>query len=63
MRFAYGPGRPALRGLDLVIPAGLSVALVGPSGAGKSTMLNLILRFYDVDARRACCSTARTCAR
>ena len=49
VRFGYRPARPALRGLDLVIPAGLSVALVGPSGAGKSTMLNLILRFYDVD--------------
>ncbi len=49
VRFGYRPTRPALRGVDLVIPAGLSVALVGPSGAGKSTMLNLILRFYDVD--------------
>lgn len=49
VRFGYRPGRPALCDLDLVIPAGRSVALVGPSGAGKSTMLNLILRFYDVD--------------
>jgi subfamily B ATP-binding cassette protein MsbA len=49
VRFEYRPNRPTLRGLDLVIPAGLSVALVGPSGAGKSTMLNLILRFYEVD--------------
>jgi len=47
--FGYRPGRPALRGLDLTIPAGRSVAVVGPSGAGKSTMLNLLLRFYDVD--------------
>ena len=47
--FGYRPGRPALRGLDLVIPAGKVVALVGPSGAGKSTMLNLLLRFYEVD--------------
>jgi subfamily B ATP-binding cassette protein MsbA len=46
--FRYRPDRPALHGLDLVIPAGRSVALVGPSGAGKSTMLNLLLRFYDV---------------
>jgi ATP-binding cassette, subfamily B, bacterial MsbA len=47
--FAYRPDRPALRGLDLAIPAGGSVALVGPSGAGKSTVLNLLLCFWDVD--------------
>jgi len=49
VRFGYRPQRPALRGLDLVVPAGNSMALVGPSGAGKSTMLNLLLRFFDVD--------------
>jgi len=47
--FAYRPGRPALRRLDLAIPAGSLVALVGPSGAGKSTVLNLLLRLWDVD--------------
>ncbi|HET6518486.1 MAG TPA: ABC transporter ATP-binding protein, partial [Geminicoccaceae bacterium] len=50
--FGYRPDRPALNGLDLVVPAGTTVALVGPSGGGKSTMLNLLLRFYDVDDGR-----------
>ena len=49
--FAY-PGRPdlpALRGFDLNVRRGETVALVGPSGAGKSTALRLLLRFYDPD--------------
>ena len=39
-----------LRGLDLKISSGQTVALVGPSGCGKSTIVQLIQRFYDVDA-------------
>ncbi len=50
VRFGYHPGVAALDGISLIAPAGATVALVGPSGAGKSTMLNLILRFYDVDS-------------
>ena len=52
VRFSYVPGKPALDGITLEVPAGKRVALVGASGAGKSTILNLIPRFYDVDEGR-----------
>jgi ATP-binding cassette subfamily B protein len=48
VRFAYGPDRDVLRGIDLEVPAGRTVAIVGPSGAGKSTIGRLLYRFYDV---------------
>ncbi|ABM15777.1 ABC transporter ATP-binding protein [Mycolicibacterium vanbaalenii] len=47
LTFEYVPGRPVLPGLDLVIPAGQTVALVGTTGAGKTTIAKLITRFYD----------------
>jgi subfamily B ATP-binding cassette protein MsbA len=50
--FAYRRGAQTLREIAIDVPAGKTVALVGPSGAGKSTVLNLIPRFYDVDAGR-----------
>jgi ATP-binding cassette subfamily B protein len=50
--FAYRPGSPVLRDVDLVIRPGESVALVGATGAGKSTVARLVPRFYDVDAGR-----------
>lgn len=45
--FGYESDRPALRGINLDIKAGLSVALVGHTGSGKSTIVNLLCRFYD----------------
>ena len=50
VHFAYSPGTPVLRGISFVAERGKLVALVGPSGGGKSTVLNLILRFYDIDS-------------
>ncbi|MFC7616176.1 ABC transporter ATP-binding protein [Actinokineospora soli] len=47
--FGYTPDRPVLRGVDLTVPAGTSVALVGPTGAGKSTIAKLALRLHDPD--------------
>ncbi len=47
--FAYEPGQPVLHDFNLTLPAGQTVCLFGPSGAGKSTVLQLLLRLYDVD--------------
>ncbi len=50
--FAYGMQKALLHGLNLHIKAGEKVGLVGRSGAGKSTIVNLLLRFYDVERGR-----------
>ncbi|WP_248930856.1 ABC transporter ATP-binding protein [Paenibacillus hamazuiensis] len=52
VKFEYEPGRYALKGLNLNVEAGQSVALVGHTGSGKSTIINLLCRFYDVTAGR-----------
>ncbi len=50
--FGYDPARPVLKGIDLTIKAGSTVAFVGPSGAGKTTICSLLPRFYEVMAGR-----------
>lgn len=50
--FAYHPELPILSGLDLLVPAERTTAIVGATGSGKSTLVKLLLRFYDVDSGR-----------
>ncbi|MBJ7602239.1 MAG: ABC transporter ATP-binding protein [Candidatus Dormibacteraeota bacterium] len=47
IRFGYAPEQPVLAGVDLVIPAGTSLAIVGANGAGKTTIAKLLCRLYD----------------
>ncbi|MBW6423024.1 ABC transporter ATP-binding protein/permease [Rhizobium sp. XQZ8] len=50
--FHYGKGKGIIEGLTLDIPAGQKIGLVGRSGAGKTTLMNLLLRFYDLEGGR-----------
>ncbi len=47
--FSYKPDEPLIRDLSLVASPGHTVAIVGPTGAGKTTLVNLIMRFYEID--------------
>lgn len=48
--FGYTPDRQIIKDLSLRVPKGALVAIVGPTGAGKTTIINLLMRFYDVDS-------------
>jgi ATP-binding cassette subfamily B multidrug efflux pump len=50
--FRYLPDKPLIEDLDLAVEPGQTVAIVGPTGAGKTTLVNLLMRFYDVDQGR-----------
>jgi len=69
--FSYDPAKPLITDFNLKIKKGQSVAIVGPTGAGKTTMVNLLMRFYDltdgaisidgIDIKRAGRSDVRRC--
>jgi ATP-binding cassette subfamily B protein len=48
--FRYVPDSPLIEDLDLVVESGHTIAIVGPTGAGKTTLVNLLMRFYEIDA-------------
>ncbi|MBR2621247.1 MAG: ABC transporter ATP-binding protein [Clostridia bacterium] len=49
VHFSYNPDRPLIQGLCLKVQPGQRVAIVGPTGCGKTTLINLLMRFYDVN--------------
>ncbi len=52
--FSYLPERPLIEGLTLDVKSGQRIAIVGPTGCGKTTLINLLMRFYDVNGGRIC---------
>ncbi|WP_425864968.1 ABC transporter ATP-binding protein [Arthrobacter sp. TWP1-1] len=50
--FSYAPETPLIRGVSLTVEPGQTVAIVGPTGAGKTTLVNLIMRFYEITGGR-----------
>ena len=50
--FSYVPEKPLIRNFSLKVPGGTHVAIVGPTGCGKTTLINLLMRFYDVNSGR-----------
>ena len=50
VKFGYDPEKPVIKDFSLDVEPGQMVAIVGPTGAGKTTLVNLLMRFYDIDA-------------
>jgi len=54
VRFGYDEGRTIINDFSATIKAGQNIAIVGPTGAGKTTMVNLLMRFYEIDSGKIC---------
>jgi len=52
--FRYEPAKPLITDFNLEVRPGQTIAIVGPTGAGKTTIVNLLMRFYDIDEGRIC---------
>jgi ATP-binding cassette subfamily B protein len=52
--FRYEPQTPLIQGLSLEVRPGQTIAIAGPTGAGKTTLVNLLMRFYEIDGGRIC---------
>ncbi len=50
VNFSYSPDKPLIKNLNLTVESGKKVAIVGPTGGGKTTIVNLLMRFYEIDS-------------
>lgn len=54
VNFSYNPASPLIQNFSIDVKSGQRVAIVGPTGAGKTTLVNLLMRFYDLDSGKIC---------
>ena len=60
VNFRYEPDKPLITDFNLQVLPGQTIAIVGPTGAGKTTIVNLLMRFYDIDSGRICLDRSNT---
>ncbi len=60
VNFRYEPEKPLIADFNLQVRPGQTIAIVGPTGAGKTTIVNLLMRFYDIDSGRICLDEVNT---